>query len=85
MQVKPVSGAVGAFLLGIPFSLAVCPFCTPALLILLGVAATIGSPLHAMALLLAFALGRAVPILIGAVAIGWLESIRFLGRYQKAF
>jgi cytochrome c-type biogenesis protein len=85
MQVKPVSGAVGAFLLGIPFSLAVCPFCTPALLILLGVAATIGEPLYALTLLLAFALGRAVPILIGAAAIGWLESIRFLGRYQKAF
>ena len=85
MQARPVSGPIGAFLLGIPFSVAICPFCTPALIILLGVAGTIGSPLYGMALLLAFALGRAVPILIGAVAIGWLESIRFLGRYQKAF
>lgn len=85
MQAKPVSGPLGAFLLGIPFSVAICPFCTPALVVLLGVAATIGSPLYAMALLLAFALGRAVPILIGAVAIGWLENIKFLGRHQKAF
>lgn len=85
MSIKPVSGPVGAFLLGIPFSVAICPFCTPALVILLGVAATLGSPLYAMTLLLAFALGRAVPILIGAVAIGWLESCKFLGRYQKAF
>lgn len=85
MQAKPVSGPLGAFLLGIPFSVAICPFCTPALVVLLGVAATIGSPFYAMALLLAFALGRAVPILIGAVAIGWLENIKFLGRYQKAF
>lgn len=85
MRVRPVSGALGAFLLGIPFSVAICPFCTPALLILLGVSATIGSPWYAMALLLAFALGRAVPILIGAVAIGWLESMQFLMRYQKAF
>lgn len=85
MQAKPVSGAVGAFLLGIPFSVAICPFCTPALLILLGVAATVGSPLYALGLLLAFALGRAVPILIGAVAMGWLDHLKILGRYQKAF
>jgi cytochrome c-type biogenesis protein len=85
MQVKPVSGPLGAFLLGIPFSVAICPFCTPALVILLGVAATIGSPLYAVTLLLMFALGRAVPILIGAVAIGWLESMQVLGRYQKTF
>lgn len=85
MRIKPVSGPLGAFLLGIPFSVAICPFCTPALLILLGVAASSGSPLYATALLLAFAFGRAVPILIGAVTIGWLERLRPLARYQKAF
>jgi cytochrome c-type biogenesis protein len=84
-RARPVSSALGAFLLGIPFSVAICPFCTPVLLMLLGVAATIGSPLYAAVLLFAFALGRAVPILIGAVAIGWLESLKFLARYQKAF
>lgn len=84
LPIKPISGPVGAFLLGIPFSVAICPFCTPALVILLGVAAAIGSPLYAMALLFAFALGRAAPILIGAVAIGWLENLKLLGRYQKA-
>ncbi len=83
MKAKPVSGPAGAFLLGIPFSVAVCPFCTPALLILLGVAATVGSPFYGMLLLLAFALGRAVPILIGAVAIGWLENMQFLRHYQR--
>jgi cytochrome c-type biogenesis protein len=85
LRAQPVSGAWGAFLLGVPFSVAICPFCTPALVILLGVAATIGSPLYGVLLLLAFALGRAVPILIGAVAIGWLERLRFLGLYQKTF
>ena len=83
MQIKPVSGPVGAFLLGIPFSMAVCPFCTPALLILLGVAATVGSAFYGVLLMLAFALGRAVPILIGAVAMGWLEYLQLLGRHQK--
>ena len=83
--IKQISGPLGAFLLGIPFSVAICPFCTPALLILLGVAATIGSPWYGIALLLAFAFGRAVPILIGAAAIGWLEEFRVLGRYQRVF
>lgn len=85
MRAKPVNGPVGAFLLGIPFSVAICPFCTPALLILLGVAAAIASPLYAVALLLAFALGRAVPILIGALAMGWLESATLLARHQNVF
>lgn len=85
MPIKPISGPLGAFLLGIPFSVAICPFCTPALVILLGVAASSGSPLYGMALLLAFAFGRAVPILIGAAAVGWLEGFRSLARYQKAF
>lgn len=85
VRIRPISGPLGAFLLGIPFSVAICPFCTPALLILLGVAATIGSPLYGVALLLAFAFGRAVPILIGAAALGWLERFRVLAGYQKGF
>lgn len=61
----------GAFVLGIPFSIAICPFCTLALVILLGVAAAVGSPLFRSLLLLAFTLGRAVPILFGALAVSW--------------
>src|SRR6266567_1775165 len=38
-----------------------------------------------MVLLLAFALGRAVPILLGAIAVGWLESLAVLKNYQKVF
>lgn len=64
---------------------AICPFCTPALLILLGVAAGTGSPWYGIALLMAFAFGRAVPVLIGAITIGWLDTFRVLGRYQKSF
>lgn len=75
----------GAFLLGIPFSVAICPFCTPALVILLGVATGIGSPLFGATLLLAFALGRAVPIMLGAWAIGWLESLKPLHHVQRIF
>lgn len=80
-----VAGIGGAFLLGIPFSIAICPFCTPALLVLLTAAAGIGSVPFGFALLLAFALGRAVPILLGAWAVGWLESLKGLTRWQKVF
>ncbi|MEO6146792.1 MAG: cytochrome c biogenesis protein CcdA [Sulfuriferula sp.] len=75
----------GAFALGIPFSVAICPFCTPVLIILLGVATGIGSPLFGATLLLAFALGRAVPIILGAWAVGWLESLKSLRNSQHVF
>jgi cytochrome c-type biogenesis protein len=85
MRARPVTGAWGAFALGVPFSVAICPFCTPALVVLLGVAAGIGSPGFGMALLLAFALGRALPILLGAIAVGWLENLSGLSRFHKVF
>lgn len=71
-----MAGARGAFLLGVPFALAVCPFCTPALVVLLGVSAGIGSPRFGTALLLAFAPGRAVPILLGATTLILAHSAR---------
>tara|TARA_R110002096_G_scaffold364311_2_gene557390 strand:+ start:2064 stop:2756 length:693 start_codon:yes stop_codon:yes gene_type:complete len=80
-----VAGVWGAFLLGIPFSVAFCPFCTPALVVMLTASAAIGSASFAFALLLAFALGRSVPILLGAWSIGWLESLTGLQRGQKYF
>lgn len=84
-RAKRAGSGWGAFLLGIPFSVAVCPFCTPALVILLGVATGIGSPLFGATLLLAFALGRAVPIILGAWAVGWLENLKPLQHGQKTF
>lgn len=77
--------AWGAFLLGIPFAVAVCPVCTPALVVLLGVAAGIGSTLLGVVLLLAFALGRTISIVVGAFAIGWLENLNRLSRYRRGF
>jgi len=84
-RAKRANSGWGAFLLGIPFSVAICPFCTPARVILLGVATGIGSPLFGATLLLAFALGRAAPIILGAWAIGWLESLKPLSHSQKLF
>ncbi len=79
------AAAWGAFLLGIPFAIAVCPICTPTLVVLLGVTAGIGSVWLGMVLLLAFALGRAVPVAIGAFAVGWLENLKQFARYRRGF
>ena len=85
VRAKRASSMWGAFTLGAPFSVAICPACTPALIVLLGIAASVGSALFGLLLLLAFALGRAVPIILGAWAIGWLESLKTLSRSQKIF
>ena len=75
----------GAFLLGMPFSVAVCPICTPALVVLLGATAVLGSAIAGALLLFAFAVGRAVPILIGAFAIGWLKQDPAVERFRRPF
>jgi cytochrome c-type biogenesis protein len=85
LRAKRATNIWGAFILGSAFSVAVCPVCTPALIVLLGVSAGIGSPWFGAVLLLAFAIGRAVPIMLGAVAVGWLESLHALSRSQRAF
>ena len=85
LRARRASTVWGAFAFGAAFSIAVCPACTPALVVLLGVAAATGSVLFGFSLLVAFALGRAVPILLGAAAVGWLENLKPLGRYRHAF
>ena len=79
------AAAWGAFLLGIPFAIAVCPICTPTLVVLLGVTAGIGSVWLGVVLLLAVAPGRAVPIAIGAFAVSWLENHSHFARYRRGF
>ena len=75
----------GAFALGVPFSVAICPICTPVIIALLGVIAAIGSPILGAIVLLSFAIGRAIPIAVGAWAIGWLEGFKRFEGYQKVF
>ncbi len=75
----------GAFALGAPFSVAVCPVCTPALVVLLGVAASTASAAIGALLLSAFAVGRAVPIALGASALGVVERFPSITRYRRWF
>lgn len=84
-KVRRPNKAWGAFLLGIPFSVAVCPICTPALVVLLGTTAALGSAIWGGLLLLAFALGRAIPIMAGAAAVGWLEHASALDQFRRPF
>jgi cytochrome c-type biogenesis protein len=84
-RAKRVNGMWGAFAFGVPFSVAVCPICTPALVVMLGAVATVGSPLLGAVMLLAFALGRSIPIALGAWAVTWLESLKSLARYAHTF
>lgn len=52
---------------------------------MLGVSAGLGAPLLGVALLLAFALGRIIPVGIGAFAVGWLENLRGVAAYRLGF
>ena len=85
MRARRATSVWGAAALGAAFAVAVCPICTPTLVVLLGVAAGVGSITFGMLLLLAFAIGRAVPILLGGWAVGALEAMKPLSRYQRAF
>ena len=35
--------------------------------------------------MLAFALGRVIPLAVGAVSIGWLENMQPLGHWRRGF
>ncbi len=85
LRAREATSLWGAGGLGAAFSVAVCPFCTPALYVMLGVAGAIGSPLFGVVLMLAFALGRTIPVLAGAYAIGTLKRFAPLQRSQRAF
>ena len=85
MKAHKVSSMWGAFLLGIPFSIAICPFCTPALMVTLTASAAIGSVPFGGALLLAFAIGRSIPVAIGAFGMSWLENFKVLSNNQRFF
>jgi cytochrome c-type biogenesis protein len=82
-RAKPATGLWGAFALGVPFAVAVCPGCTPALIVTLGVVAGLGSPILGAVMLLAFAIGRALPIALGAFIIGTLEGRPALAKYLR--
>jgi cytochrome c-type biogenesis protein len=85
LRAKRPSAVWSAFVLGAVFSIAICPVCTPALVVLLGTTVGLGSPWIGALLLFAFAVGRALPVAAGAVSMGWLENLHGLDSYRRAF
>jgi cytochrome c-type biogenesis protein len=85
LRARRPSATWSAFVLGAIFSVAICPICTPALVVLLGATVGLASPWIGALLLLAFAAGRAVPVAVGAISIGWLENLRGLDVYRRIF
>jgi len=85
LRARRPAGPAGALLFGAVFSVAICPICTPALVVLTGVAVASGSALLGALLLLAFALGRVVPVVSGAWAVGWIKNRPALNAYRKWF
>lgn len=85
LKAKRPSAIWSAFVLGAVFSIAICPVCTPALVVLLGATVGLASPWIGMILLLAFAVGRALPVAAGAISIGWVENLHGLDSYRRAF
>jgi len=83
LRARRTANTWGAVALGASFSVAVCPACTPALVVLLGIAAGVGSPVFGVLLLLAFSVGRAVPIALGASAMSWIEARANLKRSRR--
>ena len=85
LRARRATSVWGAGTLGAMFAVAVCPFCTPALLVLLGVAAGLGSVTFGVLLLLAFAIGRSILILLSGWAVGALEGLKSLGKFHRVF
>lgn len=85
MELKKVGSFSGAFLLGIPFSMSFCPFCTPILLSILSVAAATGKVWYSAVLMVFFSLGRGLPLLIAGLSMGILKPAYSLQRFIPAF
>jgi len=74
-----------AFMLSIPFTVGVCPVCSPGLLVVLSASAAVGSPYYGALLLFVFGIGRTLPVLLGACSMGYLESLKSLSRWHYYF
>jgi len=72
-------------MLSIPFTVGVCPVCSPVLLVVLSASAAVGSAPYGALLLFVFGIGRTLPVLIGACSMGYLESLKSLSRWHYYF
>lgn len=84
LGIKPKrgSGAVGAFLLGIPFGISASPCTLPIMVSVLAYAAAQGSPFYGMLFMFVYAIGRSIPILVLGTFTDLLKKIQAVNKYQ---
>jgi len=83
MKAKSAGSVLGAFLLGIPFSMSFCPFCVPIVLSILTVAAATGKVWYSALLMLFFSLGRGLPLVVTGVSIGAVKKMERFRQYLR--
>lgn len=76
-------GGLGAFSLGMAMGLAGSQCGTPVMLIILTYAFAKGTPFYGASLLFAYALGRAVPVILVGIFMGLVKGLMQLSRYTK--
>ncbi len=79
---KSGSGAIGAFILGIPFGIAASPCTLPITASVLAYSAAKGSAVYGMTLMFTYAIGRSIPILLVGTFTGLLKNVKQLEKYQ---
>lgn len=79
------SGILGAFLLGIPFGIAASPCTLPITGSVLAYSAIKGSPIYGMLMMLTYAAGKSIPLVLVGTFTGLLKNMEFLSKYQSIF
>jgi len=73
----PEAKGVGqALTIGLPFGLVVTPCTVPIFLVVLGLVVGKASVVYGLTLMVAYALGRAVPLLVVGISAGWLSFFK---------
>lgn len=80
-KLRRIPSLAESFGLGGALAIAACPACTPLLLAVVLGAVAIGNPLGGALLLLAFGVGRAIPITALALSASWFRELRVLRPY----
>ncbi len=77
-----ITSFFGAFLVGIPFVLSLCPYCVPIQLTMLTAAAATQQVWYGGLLLLFFGLGRGLPLFLVGQFSGFLAKAGFITRFN---
>jgi cytochrome c-type biogenesis protein len=77
------SGALGAFILGIPFGISSSPCTMPITASVLAYSATKGSAVYGLIIMFTYAIGRSIPLLLVGTFTGLLKNLKILSKHQE--